>query len=146
MMQLDATWSSAKVLLQIGLIWRGLKIVLDCAHGASYHVAPAILHELGADVVVIGNQPDGFNINHDMGSTHPNALQQAVLAHQADLGIALDGDGDRVIMVDHHGHILNGDVLLYIMACRWQQAGHMKGWGCGDRHEQLGFGARQCAR
>ncbi|WP_457668661.1 phosphoglucosamine mutase [Thiolapillus sp.] len=94
----------------------GLKIVVDCANGATYHVAPPVLEELGADVVVIGAEPDGFNINKDIGSTHPEALQQAVLQHHADLGIALDGDGDRLVMVDHTGAIVDGDGVLYIIA------------------------------
>lgn len=95
---------------------RGLKIVLDCAHGATYHVAPPVFHELGAEVISIGNKPDGLNINKDVGSTHPQALQKAVLEHQADCGIAFDGDGDRLMMVDSHGELLDGDQLLYIIA------------------------------
>lgn len=95
---------------------RGLKIVLDCAHGATYHVAPDVFTQLGAEVIAIGDKPDGLNINKDVGSTHPQALQQAVVAHQADLGIAFDGDGDRVMMVDAAGNLLDGDQLLYIIA------------------------------
>ena len=95
---------------------RGLKIVLDCAHGATYHIAPSVFHELGAEVISIGNKPDGLNINKDVGSTHPQALQKAVLEHQADCGIAFDGDGDRLMMVDSHGELLDGDQLLYIIA------------------------------
>jgi phosphoglucosamine mutase len=95
---------------------RGLKIVLDCAHGATYHVAPPVFHELGAEVIAIGNKPNGLNINLDAGSTHPQALQTAVVEHQADLGIAFDGDGDRVMMVDGAGTLLDGDQLLYIIA------------------------------
>lgn len=94
----------------------GLKIVVDCANGATYHIAPPVLEELGAQVTVIGAEPDGFNINKDIGSTHPEALQQAVLQHQADVGIALDGDGDRLVMVDHTGAIVDGDGILYIIA------------------------------
>ncbi len=94
---------------------RGLKIVLDCAHGATYHVAPPVFHELGAEVITIGNKPDGLNINEQVGSTHPEALRKAVLEHQADLGIAFDGDGDRVMMVDSNGQLLDGDQLLYII-------------------------------
>lgn len=94
----------------------GFKLVLDCAHGATYHIAPAVFNELGATVSVIGNHPDGLNINRDCGSTHPQALQQAVLAQGADLGIAFDGDGDRVLMVDHTGQIVDGDELLYLIA------------------------------
>ncbi|OOG52389.1 phosphoglucosamine mutase [Rhodanobacter sp. B05] len=95
---------------------RGLKLVLDCAHGATYQVAPKVFAELGAEVVAIGDKPDGFNINDGVGSTHPEALQQAVLSHAADLGIAFDGDGDRVLMVDRHGKLADGDDILYILA------------------------------
>jgi len=106
---------------------RGLKIVLDCAHGATYHVAPPVFHELGAEVIAIGNQPNGMNINDQAGSTHPAALCKAVLEHQADLGIAFDGDGDRVVMVDAHGQVLDGDQLLYIIAMHRQQRGKLAG-------------------
>jgi len=106
---------------------RGLKIVLDCAHGATYHVAPPVFHELGADVIAIGNQPDGLNINEGVGSTHPQALQKAVVEHQADLGIAFDGDGDRVMMVDGTGNLLDGDQLLYIIAMGLYAKGKLKG-------------------
>ena len=106
---------------------RGLKIVLDCAHGATYHVAPPVFHELGAEVVVIGNQPNGLNINDESGTTHPQALQKAVVEHQADLGIAFDGDGDRVMMVDSEGRLLEGDQLLYIITTSRQQQGTLKG-------------------
>lgn len=99
-----------------------LKIVVDCAHGATYHIAPHVLEELGAQVVAIGDQPNGLNINADVGSTNPQALQQAVLKHNADLGIALDGDGDRLIMVDAHGAIVDGDAILYVIALSRQQA------------------------
>lgn len=95
---------------------KGMKIVVDCAHGACYHVAPDVFDELGAEVVAIGAEPDGLNINKECGSTNPRSLQQAVVEHKADLGIALDGDGDRVIMVDHQGEIVDGDELLFIIA------------------------------
>lgn len=95
---------------------RGLKIVIDCAHGAGYLVAPEVLRELGATVIAMGNTPDGLNINDGCGSTHPEALQAAVLAHGADVGIALDGDADRVVMVDHTGQLVDGDAILYILA------------------------------
>ncbi len=94
----------------------GLHIVLDCAHGATYQVAPDLFEELGARVTPIGNKPDGLNINDDCGSTAPEKLQETVLSSGADLGIAFDGDGDRVILVDHRGEVLDGDELLYIMA------------------------------
>ncbi len=105
----------------------GLKIVLDCAHGATYHVAPNVFHELGAEVIAIGNKPDGLNINLDVGSTHPQALQKAVVEHKADLGIAFDGDGDRVMMVDAEGNLLDGDQLLYIIALGLYAKGKLKG-------------------
>jgi phosphoglucosamine mutase len=106
---------------------RGLKIVLDCAHGATYHVAPNVFHELGAEIVCIGNKPDGLNINEQVGSTHPQALQKAVLEYQADLGIAFDGDGDRVMMVDAQGNLLDGDQLLYIIAIGLHAEGQLNG-------------------
>ncbi len=94
---------------------RGLKLVIDCAHGAAYHIAPDVFHELGAEVIAIGNQPNGFNINDGHGATEPATLAAAVQAHRADLGIALDGDADRLIMADASGRIFNGDELLYVM-------------------------------
>ena len=106
---------------------RGLKMVLDCAHGATYHVAPPVFHELGAEVIAIGNQPNGLNINLNVGSTHPQALQKAVVEYQADLGIAFDGDGDRVLMVDANGQLLDGDQLLYIIALGLYAKGKLKG-------------------
>lgn len=92
---------------------RGLKIVVDCAHGAAYHIAPHVLHELGAEVATVGTEPNGLNINDAVGATAPGALREAVLAQQADLGIALDGDGDRVMMVDAAGNVYDGDQLLF---------------------------------
>ena len=94
---------------------RGMTIVVDCAHGAAYHIAPHVFHELGAEVIAIGNQPNGININDQVGATAPDALARAVRANRADLGIALDGDADRLVMVDGTGRIYNGDELLYIM-------------------------------
>ncbi|HSI43886.1 MAG TPA: phosphoglucosamine mutase [Methylotenera sp.] len=106
---------------------RGLKIVLDCANGATYHVAPPVFHELGAEIIVIGNKPNGVNINHEVGSTHPAALQAAVIEHNADLGIAFDGDGDRVMMVDSKGQLLDGDQLLYIITKARHENGTLQG-------------------
>ena len=106
---------------------RGLKIVLDCANGATYHVAPPVFHELGAKVITIANHPDGLNINADCGTTHPQDLCKAVVEHQADLGIAFDGDGDRVMMVDSAGNLLDGDQLLYIIAEHRHQQGTLFG-------------------
>ena len=94
---------------------RRLKIVIDCAHGAAYNIAPDVFHELGAEVIAIGNQPNGLNINDKYGATEPTALSAAVKEHAADIGIALDGDADRLLMVDASGRIYNGDELLYVM-------------------------------
>lgn len=94
----------------------GLKIVVDCAHGATYHIAPKVFAELGADVTTIGAKPDGFNINDNCGSTAPNALREKVLSMGADIGIGLDGDGDRVILIDAQGRIIDGDQIIYIIA------------------------------
>jgi len=105
----------------------GMKIVVDCAHGAAYHIAPEVFHELGAEVVVIGNQPNGLNINEKCGATSPQALAAAVSSHGADLGIALDGDADRVLMVDGTGRIFNGDELLYVIVCDRVAQGPVKG-------------------
>jgi phosphoglucosamine mutase len=98
------------------LKFNGLKIVVDCAHGSTYHIAPAVFEELGAKVTAIGASPDGLNINGNNGSTAPAGLVDAVLAQEADIGIAFDGDGDRVIMVDHLGNIVDGDEILYVIA------------------------------
>lgn len=94
----------------------GMKIVVDCAHGATYHIAPYVFSELGAKVISIGVQPNGVNINDGFGATSPNALKDAVLSNKADLGIALDGDGDRLIMVDGQGEVLDGDEIIYVLA------------------------------
>jgi phosphoglucosamine mutase len=118
---------------------RGMKIVVDCAHGATYHIAPPVLHELGADVIAIGNHPDGLNINVDCGSTHPAALQAAVREHGADLGIALDGDGDRVLMVDGDGNVYDGDRMLYVIAKHRQKSGTLKGGVVGTLMTNLGM-------
>lgn len=106
---------------------RGLKIVVDCANGATYHIAGHVMHELGADVVTIGVQPNGLNINLECGATHCSTLQKAVLQHHADLGIALDGDGDRIMMVDKQGRLYDGDQLLYIIAKHRKQRRLLRG-------------------
>jgi phosphoglucosamine mutase len=106
---------------------RGLSIVLDCAHGATYQIAPLVFAELGAKVQSIGNQPDGLNINREVGSTSPQALSRAVVAAGADLGIAFDGDGDRVQMIDRHGALVDGDQLLYVLATDWRASGRLRG-------------------
>ncbi|MBA2491070.1 MAG: phosphoglucosamine mutase [Gammaproteobacteria bacterium] len=118
---------------------RGEKIVVDCAHGATYHVAPAVFEELGADVVALGTEPDGLNINEDCGAVAPAALCAAVLEHQADAGVAIDGDGDRLIMVDHRGEVLDGDELLYIIANAKQQEGSLGGGVVGTLMSNLGL-------
>jgi phosphoglucosamine mutase len=105
----------------------GLRIVLDCAHGATYQIAPKVFAELGATVSSIGNQPDGLNINRDVGSTRPQALSRAVVAAGADLGVAFDGDGDRVQMVDRHGALVDGDQILYLLAVDWHRSGRLRG-------------------
>jgi phosphoglucosamine mutase len=97
------------------LTLKGLKIVVDAAHGAAYQIAPKVFHELGAEVIAIGCSPDGLNINKDVGATHPEALIQAVSKHRADVGIALDGDADRLLLVDGSGRLYNGDELLYLI-------------------------------
>ena len=95
---------------------RGLKLVVDTANGAGYHVAPKVFHELGAQVVSIGDEPNGYNINEKCGATHPKTLQAAVLQNEADYGLALDGDGDRLMMVDRNGKVYDGDSLIYVIA------------------------------
>jgi len=112
-----------------GLRLDGLKIVVDCAHGAAYRVAPKVLYELGAEVVPIAVSPDGFNINQDCGATAPSAMQEAVVAHGADLGIALDGDADRVVLADENGRLVDGDQVLALVARSWHQARHLDGGG-----------------
>ncbi len=125
--------------IPFSILFRGLKIVVDCANGATYRVAPAVLEELGAKVIAIGNDPDGLNINSDCGSTHPDFVSQAVVEHGADVGIALDGDGDRVIMVDASGATVNGDELLYIMAAARQDNGQLRGGVVGTVMSNFGL-------
>jgi phosphoglucosamine mutase len=105
----------------------GMHVVLDCAHGATYMVAPKVFTSLGARVTCIGCEPDGFNINREVGSTHPAALRGAVIEQHADLGIAFDGDGDRVQMIDRNGELADGDDLLYVLAHDWLAAGNLRG-------------------
>ncbi|MCM0613280.1 phosphoglucosamine mutase [Marinobacter sediminum] len=116
----------------------GMKVVLDCAHGATYHVAPKVFGELGAEVMVIGGDPDGLNINLNVGSTHLGALKQAVLEKGADLGIAFDGDGDRVLMVDRDGSEVDGDELLYVIASQRFAEGRLNGGVVGTLMTNLG--------
>lgn len=105
----------------------GLKMVVDCAHGATYYVAPHVFSELGAEVITIGNKPDGFNINQNIGSTAPEALQAQVVASGADIGIGLDGDGDRLILVDAHGRLVDGDQILYMITKDRQERDVLQG-------------------
>jgi phosphoglucosamine mutase len=107
----------------------GLKVVLDCANGAAYAVAPAVLYELGAEVIAMGVSPDGININRDCGATAPKALSERVVAEGADIGIALDGDADRVILVDEKGRVIDGDQVMGLIAKRWLEEGRLKGGG-----------------
>jgi phosphoglucosamine mutase len=117
----------------------GLKIVVDCAHGAAYKVAPSVFRELGAQVAVLSAQPDGLNINDGCGSTHVEALQAEVVAQHADLGIAFDGDADRVLMVDHTGTLVDGDELLFIIARDLQERGKLQGGVVGTLMSNLGL-------
>ncbi|MEO8331292.1 MAG: phosphoglucosamine mutase [Gallionella sp.] len=118
---------------------RGMKIVVDSAHGAAYHIARHVFHELGADVVAIGVQPDGKNINDGYGATAPANLQKAVIEHKADIGIALDGDGDRLIMTDSTGQLYDGDQLLYVIAKHRQALGKLHGGVVGTLMTNLAF-------
>jgi phosphoglucosamine mutase len=117
----------------------GLKIVVDCANGATYHIAPNVFSELGADVITMGIKPDGFNINKDCGSTVPETMRQLVLQSGADIGIALDGDGDRVILVDAAGNLLDGDQVIYIIAKDRQQKGLLQGGVVGTLMSNYGL-------
>lgn len=121
------------------IILHGLKIVVDCAHGAAYHIAPNVFRELGAEVIEIGVEPNGLNINLNCGATHPELLRQHVLQHQANLGIALDGDGDRVVMIDDQGYVLDGDELLYIIAKHRIAQGTLKGGVVGTVMSNFAF-------
>src|SRR6056297_2288353 len=117
----------------------GLKIVLDCANGATYRIAPDVFSELGADVIALNHKPDGLNINLDCGSTHPEGLCRAVVAHGADLGVAFDGDGDRVLMVDHEGRLIDGDQILFILASARATRGDLKGGVVGTVMSNFGL-------
>ncbi len=112
-----------------GLRLDGLKIVVDCANGAAYRVAPTVFYELGAEVIPVAVEPDGFNINRGCGATAPEFVQQAVAAHGADLGIALDGDADRMVLADEGGRLVDGDQVLGLVARSWREAGSLRGGG-----------------
>ncbi len=118
---------------------KGRRIVVDCAHGAAYHVAPPVFDELGADVIAVGAEPNGTNINEAVGATHPEHLRQAVLEHRADVGIALDGDGDRLVMADREGRLYDGDQLLYVIAADYLARGALGGGVVGTLMSNLGF-------
>ena len=120
---------AAKASFPRGLRLDGLKIVVDCAHGAAYRVAPTILWELGATVVPVGVSPDGFNINRGCGSTVPDYLCKQVVEHGADIGIALDGDADRLLVADEQGELTDGDQILALIARSWAEAGRLAGQG-----------------
>jgi len=124
----------AKATFPRGMRLDGLKIAIDCAHGAAYKVAPKVLWELGADIVPMGIAPDGTNINNNCGATSLSALQETVLANQADLGIALDGDADRVILVDETGAVIDGDQVLALIATSWSEDGDLRGGGVVATH------------
>jgi phosphoglucosamine mutase len=118
---------------------RGMRIVVDCANGATYHLAPHVFHELGAEVISIANQPNGMNINDKCGATHPQTLLAAVRQHRADIGIALDGDGDRLVMADSNGILYDGDQLLYVVAKHRFESGRFKGGVAGTLMTNLGL-------
>lgn len=122
-----------------GLSLKGLKIVVDCANGATYHIAPKVLSELGAEVLELATSPDGININENCGSTSPEVMQKIVMAEKADLGVALDGDGDRLIMVDHNGELVDGDELLVIIALALKAQGQFQGGVVGTLMSNFGM-------
>lgn len=118
---------------------KGLKIVVDCAHGATYHIAPNVLSELGAEVIEIGTEPDGLNINRKVGATSMKAVTESVIKNKADLGFALDGDGDRLMLVDHKGNVIDGDQIVYIIARDALKGGRLQGGVVGTVMSNLGL-------
>ncbi len=128
-----------KSTIPYGVTLNGIRMVVDCAHGATYHVAPNVFEELGAEVIPIGCEPDGLNINDGFGAVAPGALQAAVREHGADLGVALDGDGDRVLMADHRGELVDGDELLYIIAGARHASGELQGDVIGTTMTNMGL-------
>ncbi len=122
-----------------GTRFDGLKLVVDCANGATYRIAPDVFRELGAEVIALHHEPDGLNINAGCGSTHPESLSSAVVEHGADLGVAFDGDGDRVLMVDHEGRLIDGDQILFILACARAGRGDLKGGVVGTVMSNFGL-------
>ena len=130
---------ACKATIPIGTSFKGLKVVLDCANGATYHIAPNVFAELGAEVIAIADRPDGVNINENCGSTHPTTLAAAVLQNRADIGIAFDGDGDRLMMVDSKGQIIDGDEILYIITKARLASGDSQGGVAGTLMSNLGL-------
>jgi len=130
---------ACKATIPMGTSFKGIKVVLDCANGATYHIAPNVFAELGADVITIADKPNGININENCGSTHPTTLAAAVLQNQADIGIAFDGDGDRLMMVDSKGQIIDGDEILYIITKARIAAGEKQGGVAGTLMSNLGL-------
>ena len=128
-----------KSTIPASLDFEGLRIVVDCANGATYHIAPFVFSEIGAEVISVGISPNGLNINEECGATKPEFLAEKVIESRADLGIAIDGDGDRLIMVDHHGEIVDGDELIYIIAQSSLQKGRLKGDIVGTLMSNLGM-------
>ena len=118
---------------------KGYRVVVDCAHGATYSTAPGVFEELGAEVIRIGVEPDGFNINDSCGSTYPQKAAEAVKKFRADFGVVLDGDGDRLVMIDHQGELLDGDDLLYILAHHWHASGQLEGGVVGTDMTNMGL-------
>ena len=125
---------------------KGLTLVVDCAHGAAYKIAPAVFRELGAEVITLGCEPDGLNINAGFGATSPQALAETVVREGADMGIALDGDADRLIMVDHNGEIVDGDELLFVLTEHARQAGKFRGGVVGTKMSNHGLAQALAAR
>jgi len=130
---------ACKATIPNGTSFKGLKVVLDCANGATYHIAPNVFAELGAEVITIADKPNGVNINENCGSTHPNTLAAAVLQNRADIGIAFDGDGDRLMMVDSKGQVIDGDQILYIITKARLAAGEKQGGVVGTLMSNLGL-------
>jgi len=130
---------ACKATIPMGTSFKGIKVVLDCANGATYHIAPNVFAELGAEVISIADKPNGININENCGSTHPTSLAAAVLQNQADIGIAFDGDGDRLMMVDSKGQIIDGDEILYIITKARIAAGEKQGGVAGTLMSNLGL-------
>jgi len=130
---------ACKATIPIGTSFKGLKVVLDCANGATYHIAPNVFAELGAEIITIGDKPNGLNINENCGSTHPHTLAAAVLQNRADIGVAFDGDGDRLMMVDSKGQIIDGDEILYIITKARIAAGEKKGGVAGTLMSNMGL-------